>query len=179
MLINEVKRTEVIKFAAEAYMGMGGSPNGILVESAEWLHDCYEKTGDKLCLEAAVQIIYAYNELGMIYEDAKDVFDKIVTQARGENIDAYPEKVYSTQKLKLKKVQICEKLGKWPRSSQRLYSAEEVALDIIQRVEQKILGCQYYEKGSNRVAFELLVLEDNAYLLDLEKRKIYVFDKEK
>lgn len=131
MLLNEVKGIDVIKFAAEAYMGMGGSPTKLLVESAEWLFDCYVNNGDPLCLDAAVQITYAYVELGLIYDDAKEIFDKIMLHAGQESVNTYPQGIYASTKLKLKKSKICEVLGRWPRASQKQYSAEWVALDII------------------------------------------------
>ena len=179
MLRNEVKEKDIIKFAAEAYMIMGGDPATFLRESAEWLYDCYLKTEDRTSLEAAAQIIYAYKELGLIYVEAKEIFDKIVIRACEVGIDVSLDNIYSAKKLRLKKTSIREVLGRWPKASKNQRSADSVVREILDCVSHGVLGARHYERGTGRIAFQLLVLEERAYLLDLEKRTIYVLDKEK
>ena len=56
------------------------------------------------------------------------------------------------------------------------YSADWVVDDIIDRVKNQKLGCKYYKRGNVENAFEILVLEECSYLLDLEKSRIYTFE---
>lgn len=58
-----IQKTEVIKMAAEAYGITGGSPCELIRETVEWLTDCYRKTGDAVCGEAAYQTAKAYSEM--------------------------------------------------------------------------------------------------------------------
>lgn len=178
MLLKDVKERDVIKFALEAYMIMGGNPAAFLQKAAGWLHDCYLKTEDKTSLEAAVQIIYAYKEIGLFYEDAKEVFDKIIFGAEVAGMDVSLHNVYSTRKLKLKSTAIREVLGRWSKASKNQQGAAFVTQDIIDRVNNDVQGATFYGRKEDSVAFQLLVLEDAAYLLDFEKRIMYVLDKE-
>ncbi len=178
MLLKDVKERDVIKFALEAYMIMGGNPAAFLRKAAEWLHDCYLKTEDRTSLEAAVQIIYAYKEIGLLYEDAKEVFDKIIFSAEAAGMDVSLHNVYSTRKLKLQSTAVREALGRWSKASKNQQSAVSVTQDIIERVKNNVLGATFYARKPESVAFQLLVLEDAAYLLDFEKRIMYVLDKE-
>ncbi len=54
-IVNALEKPEVIKLAAEAYAVTGGAPEELILETVEWLNDCYSKTGDRICREAASQ----------------------------------------------------------------------------------------------------------------------------
>ena len=58
-----IQKPEVIKLAVEAYGIVGGSPEELIRETVEWLTDCYQKTGDVLCGEAASQTLKVYGEM--------------------------------------------------------------------------------------------------------------------
>lgn len=145
MKINDViTKPEVIKLAAEAYAVAGGSPEELILETVEWLTDCYGKTGDHLCWEAASQTAKAYSEM--------------------------------ERSLKPTYSQVGEALGRWPGSAKKEESFKWVLEDILYRVCQGVRGCSFYRKGQNGGIFELLVLEDSAWLMDMEKKRMYRFE---
>ena len=168
--------TTVIKFAAESYMGVGGNPVVLFTEAAEWLYSCYKKTGDEICLKASIQIIKAYMEMGLLYEAAKDIFDKILGEEGVIAIEAFPKRVYTQNLLKRKATHVREVLGYWPKAKNKNCNAEWITKDILKKVENREIGCFYYGKKEDIFSFELLVLKEEAYLLDLERKKIYVFE---
>lgn len=139
-----MKKPEVIKLAAEAYAVTGGSPEELILETVGWLTDCYSKTGDSLCREAASQTTKAYREM--------------------------------ERSLKPALAQVGEVLGRWPKSAVKEENVKWVAEDIVNRVNHGMQGCRFYRKGRNGGVFELLVLEDGAWLLDMEKKRIYKFE---
>lgn len=139
-----ITKPEVIKLAAEVYAVTGGSPEKLILETVEWLTDCYSKTGDSLCQEAASHTARAYGEM--------------------------------ERSLKLTLMQVGEALGRWPRSTAKEENVRWVAEDIVYRVSHGVQGCRFYRKGQNGGIFELLVLEEGAWLLDMEKKWIYKFE---
>lgn len=148
----------------------------MFTESAEWLYNCYEKTGDKICLKAAKQIVRTYMELGLVYESAKDIFEKILASAGTSFQKEFPKRIYAPNVLKRKETAIREALGFWPKANEHKNSADWVALDIYNKIVSCEYGCFYYGKRKQEVNFELLILEDDAYLMDIEKQRIYVFE---
>ena len=87
----------------------------------------------------------------------------------------FPRRRYSANVLKQKVVSVREVLGFW--SSKSLISADYVAEDIIEKLQSKEYGCYYYGKRENEISFELLILKEDAYLMDIEKQRIYLFEK--
>ena len=171
------KKTDFIKFAAESYMGVGGNPAELFAESADWLYDCYEKTGDAVCLEAAVQIVKVYMDLGFLYVERKLSFDRILSAAGMDVSDAFPTRMYPAHTIKRRKSSVREMLGFWPKASEEINDVEKTVDDILLKLKNIEYGCFYYGKRKNEIDFELLIVDERAYLMDLNKKKIYVFEK--
>jgi len=170
--------TEVIKFAVEAYMGVGGNPVMLLKETAEWLFDSYEKTGDGICLKAAKQIVYTYLSMGFLYEEGEAIFSRILKASSEAENTEFLDKLCSNNVLKLKPRQIREVLGRWKKSPEREYNADWIVSDILDKVKNHIYGCWYYRRNREDIVFELVVLEENTYLLDIEKKRVYTLERE-
>lgn len=178
MKLEQENSTEVIKFAVEAYMGVGGNPVMLLRETAEWLIDSYEKIGDYTCLKAARQIVYTYLSMGFLYEEGEAVFSRIFKASSETEDIELPDKLCSNNALKLKPKQIREALGRWKKSPKEEYNAEWIVGDILDKVKNHICGCWYYRRSREDIVFELVVLEENAYLLDIEKKRVYTLERE-
>lgn len=175
MKINTItENTDFIKFAAESYMGQGGDPVVLFTEATEWLYDCYEKTGDEICLQASVQLIKTYMELGLNYQKADSLFEKILNAAGTRGEERFPRSLVG-KSLGRSTEQIREVLGYWPKSGKQECNVNWVITDIQKRLEKQELGCYYYSRISGRTDFELLILKENSYLLDLAKKKVYQF----
>ncbi len=141
-----IQKPEIIKLAAEAYGITGGSPDKLIRETVEWLTDCYQKTGDVICGEAACQTAKAYSEM--------------------------------ERRLKPNVSQVGEALGRWPRSTAKEENVGWIIEDIVHRVKCGVHGCRFYRKGHEGPIFELLVLEEGAWLLDLERKRVYRFEEQ-
>ena len=179
MKLNETgQSTQTLKYAVEAYAIAGGSPAKLLQEAAEWLLDCYKKTADSNCIEAAGEIVKAYMEMG-IYDREETVFDEIMVCLGTTRREEFPGVLYRQNCLKPTFSQIREILGRWPKTKSKGEGVEWVVKDIMERVKNQKIGCQYYRRGASGAVFELLVLDNASYLMDLEKKKVYFFDIQK
>jgi len=177
MKLNETgKGTEIIKCAAQAYAITGGAPSKLLKEAAEWLLDCFRKTGDPDCIEAAGEITRAYMEMGLLDQD-EDVFDEILECLGTTREKQFPKALYCQNRLRVNASSVREVLGRWPKAGGAGDSVEWVVRDIVTRVKKGEVGCWQYRRGASGVVFELLVLEAGSYLMDMEKKKVYLFEK--
>ena len=174
-LADNKNETEIIKLAVEGYGITGHSPSRLLLEASEWLMDAYEKLGDKSYVEASQCIMQAYMELGLSYEKGKDLFDKILQERDISKQEIFPKNKYYECKIKATPSQIRSVLGRWAKSNGKEANAEWTAKDIADRVQNRRLGQQFYKKAGSETGFELIVLEEDAFLLDLEKKKIFTF----
>ncbi len=172
-----VPEISAIKFAVESYVNVGGNPKKLFTESVEWLYECYQNSSDVTCLEAAKRIVRAYIELGLIYNDSKELLDKILDGLGNSFKEEFPDGFYSQEAIKCKVLQIRELLGYWPGTREKQYNAEWIAKDIYNKVHNREYGCYFYGKRAGEMVFELLILEEDTYLLDLEKKRIYVFER--
>lgn len=174
-LNQDSNRSKIIMFAAQSYMGMGGNPVELFKESAEWLYDCYEKTGDEICLKAAVQIVKVYMEFGLAYKSGESLFQKILEAAGTTVEEEFPKRLYPSNVLKPKVSPIRDALGYWPKTSEDSMNVDEVVKDILEKLQKQEHGCYLYGKKRGEVGYELLILEENSYLVDFQKHKVFQF----
>lgn len=167
--------TEVIKLAVQLYADAGFSPIVLFQEVTEWLWDSYQKTEDKNCLETADRIVQAYMELGLPYDNMKDLFDQILKEKGTSRQERFPKAVYSINQLKATPSQIRGVLGRWPKSNGKEPNADWVVKDMVDRIQNHKVGRQCYRRGMSDKVFELIVLEESAFLLDLERNRIFTF----
>ncbi len=99
--------------------------------------------------------------------------DVMCAKAACQTAKAYSEMEH---RLKPNASQMGEALGRWPRSAVKEENIRWVIQDILYRVNYGIHGCKFYRKGRNGAVFELLVLKEGAWLLDLERKRIYRFE---
>lgn len=168
------KEGTVLRFAAESYMEAGGNPIVLLGESTEWLYDCYCKTGDAICIDAALQIIKTYMNLGLAYDARREIFDAVLNVAGTNRKTEFSSGSCSGNMLKKKFSDIREVLGYWPYAGEDMLNADEVAKDILEKVRSKQFGRYDYTRGRTKI-FQLLILTDSIFLLDLNKNKVYTF----
>ncbi len=99
--------------------------------------------------------------------------DAICGEAACQTAKAYSE---MERRLKPNASQVGEALGRWPRSAEKEKNVGWITEDIVHRVRHGIQGCRFYRKGHGSSIFELLVLKEGAWLLDLERKRIYRFE---
>ena len=175
--MKEMQEISAIKIAVESYTAVGGNPATLLKESAEWLFTHYEVSGDAFCLKAAVQLVRVYMELGLLYVAAQEVFDKILATAGTTYEEEFPKRICRQDSISCNVSKVRELLGYWPYTRGKIYNAQRVAESICEKVRKQEYGSYFYEKRENEIAFELLIVKENAYLMDIQKSKIYVFEK--
>jgi len=176
--MTDERNIAVIKLAAEAYMSEGHSPVKLLLEAAEWLWDCYQKTGDIHCVEAAKQVVCAYVELGLPHENQDASCSRIWDLLRASKKELIPEAFYPKYRLKVNRSQIRQALGPWPRTKSGEMTADDAVKDIIRKIEERTSGVQIYRTKRDEIVFQLVITEDGeAFLLNLQKRLIYTFER--
>lgn len=139
------------------------------MEAIKFAAEAYAVTGGA----PAVLLQEAIEWLLDCYNKTEDV---VCLEAVSQIRRAYEEMGFTHIKPSVSKVR--EVLGRWPKAAGKEESAGWTAEDIVNRVQNHIQGCQFYRKGKNGAVFELLVLEEGAWLLDLEKKRVYLFTRE-
>lgn len=177
-IMESIEAKEIIKLSAQGYAECGYSPIELLKEVAEWLEDCYEKTGDKKCLTTAQEVIKAYMELELPYEKIEKIFNQILQESQLEQHYSALRKKYCKTKGKLTYTKIREILGVWDKSVKGMV-VDKVVREIMEKVRGQKKGCYCYGGDGLSPLFELVVMEREAFLIDIEKKKIYFLEQEK
>ncbi len=125
----------------------------LFAETIEWLIDCYRETGEENYMEAVERIQWVCNTIS--------------------------DRVCLVQLIKVDKNEIRRVLRRWPKTSKKESDPDWVADDIMNRIVNQIKGRKYYQKGKNPQAFEVVISEKKAFLLDLERQVIYLFETKK
>lgn len=177
-IMESIEAKEIIKLSAQGYAECGYSPIELLKEAAEWLEDCYEKTGDRKCLAAAQEIIKACMELELPYEKIGKIFDLILQNSELNPYDLGLKKEYYKSKGKPTYTQIREIVGIWNKSIKKV-SVDKIVRNIIENIREQKKGCYCYGEEGTTPLFELIVVEREAFLIDIEKKKIFFWEQEK
>lgn len=183
-MYNEVE-VKAILIAVHNIESVGLNSKKVLLNSIKWLRCQYEITQEKSFLTKAVWHIYAYLELGYPYESGEVEFNKVLSYLQVDTNAVFPKKIWKYQKVLLTKANINQILGKWNPHFQSM-KVRMVILDIIDKVENKIIGNFIYhcgkilEQKDDNVLWEktfvLRITEDEAVLQDVNKSKYYIFD---
>lgn len=154
----------------------------ILLGSIRWLREYYERTHDEDFLVKAVWHIYAYLDIGFLYEDGKEEFTRILDYLHTNAGEMDPPMKNHYKKVRISKMQICKLLGSWNPKLQCMKIGEAVN-DIIEKVTYGKVGeYTYYcgkqiqeEKGEGlwEHTFRLYVREDESLFYDVRKNLYY------
>lgn len=183
MLYNSVE-VEAIKLSVKNLENKNISSKEVLLRSIVYLEKNYLLNEKKEYLEKAVWHIYAYLELGFTYDDGKELFEKIFDYMGIRIVDIFPDRQWNSEKVILNKTNIRNILGRWNPVLHSM-KIEDVVKDILVKVSNKEVGEHLYycgkiiENTHDRIlwehTFKLYVDLSEAFLLDVNKNKYYMF----
>lgn len=185
MLYNTVE-IEAIKLALKNLEHRGKQCRQILLASIRWLREYYERTGDEDYLKKAVWHIYAYLEMGFLYEDGKEAFMHILNSLHISLEELDPPWKNHHKKVKVSKMGINNLLGSWHPKLQCMKIGEAVN-DIIDKIDSRKIGeYTYYcgrlikeEKGEAiwEHTFRLYIREDENIFYDVRNNLYYELER--
>lgn len=164
------------------YRGLEIQPT--VKRSVEFLVMQYELLSEREYLEIALIEIAAYLEMGGIYKEEQELFDKVMAYMGLPKEVLFPVSAFSGQFLKPNKYQIRKLLGRWMPSRNNPMKIGEVVDDILDKIKDKKQGHYYYKyeektgtsrKSTGRYLYELVVAENECYFYDVKNNKYYRF----
>lgn len=166
---------EAIKFAAGSLQYRNISIKMTFLDSVNQLYNYYEKSKDKEYLEVASLHIQAYMEMGFLYEDGSDIFNKVLIELGTSREIRFPKRFYSSKKIKLNKSQIKSMIKKWPASPYQKMKINEVVMDIINKVAAQEMGIYYYKCAVTDDLYELVISKNETFFHDIGRGIFYTF----
>lgn len=177
-----------IKLGAGNVEQMGKNSKTVLIESIQWLKEQYERTEDNSYLEKAVWHIYAYMEMGYIYDDGQEKFDSVLYLLGKNREDLFPKNKWNQIRVPLSKTKINTILGKWNPKLQSMRVAEAVD-DIIRHTKNREEGTYLYHcgkviagEGDEKLwqnTFRLYINQEEAILHNVNQNRYYLLEQEK
>lgn len=179
---------EIIKMSSKNIGYYDISANEILLKCIRLLYEKYLSVQDKNLLMQALQFIYAYIELGFPVEEYREEFQQLTYELEIPFLNAFPEKIWKCNRIRLTKTQISDLLGRW---NPRLHSmkAAEAVKDIYDKVLFNTEGVFLYHSGRLLAqdeddalwekTFRLFIQSGEAILYDVNKNRYYIFERGK
>lgn len=166
---------EAIKMAAGSVQYRNLSVKRTIIGAAEQLCWYYENLKDKSYLETATLHMQAYLEMGFPYEEGAEVFDRILESLGTTREMQFPEKFYTSKKVKRSKSQVRSMMRNWSASPRQSMKIGEVVEDIIRKTEKKETGIFYYECAVTGDLYELVISEKEMFFHDIRRGIFYTF----
>lgn len=166
---------EAIKLAAGTVQYKNLSVKGTIINTVKQLQYYYEESQDTHYLEVATLHIQAYLEMGFPYEEADDIFNKILEKLGTTKELRFPKKFYVAKKIKVNKTQVRSMIGRWPASQNQDMKIDEVVEDIINKIKMKECGIYYYQCIAMKDIYELVISEEEMFFHDLRRGIFYTF----
>lgn len=177
MKINENQYyVEAIKLAAGSVQYKTLSVTDTLKSAISQLYEYYCYTKRENYLHVALLHIQAYMEMGFTYESGSDIFDKILSCLDTCKEEAFPQKFYTSKKVKVNKSQIKSMIRRWPASGKQNMRLDEVVEDIIHKVKSKKKGIFHYKCEVTRDIYELVINDEEMFFHDLVRGVFYTFE---
>ena len=167
---------EAIKLAAGSVQYKTMSVTDTLKCAICLLYEYYCYTRRENYLHVALLHIQAYMEMGFTYESGSDVFDKILNCLDTSKEEAFPQKYYSSKRVKVNKSQIKSMIRRWPASGNQTMRLDEVVEDIIHKVKSQEKGIFHYKCEVTKDIYELVINETEMFFHDLARGMFYTFE---
>ncbi len=147
----------------------------VLIQSINWLYEKYKITTDIRYIYKAIWHIFAYLELGFLYEDEKAIFLEIAKCVQKDPEEIFADYIGKYRVVPLKKSAIRKLLGRW---NPKLHSMkiEDAVNDIIEKVTQKELGEFLYHSGKVIVENDKDGLWEHTFWLFVKENEILFYD---
>lgn len=142
--------------------------------------ELFEHTGDSRYLRNALLHMQAFLEMGFVYEEFADLFDRILSEIGFDKEEVFPKRFYSVAKVKLVKGEVRKMIPRWSASKYHTLPINEVVNDIIEKVTKKREGHYYYHSNQNPQKkdddiYELVITNEECFFYDISRKKYYMF----
>lgn len=181
MLYNTVE-IAAIKLALQNMEHQEQKCKTVLLGSIRWLRETYERTRDEVFLKKAVWHIYAYLEMGFLYEYGKEEFTYVLSYLHTSADEMNPPWKNHYKKIRASKMQICKLLGSWNPKLHCMKIGDAVN-DIIEKINSGKVGEYTYHCGKQiqeergeglwEHTFRLYVREDENVFYDVRNNLYY------
>lgn len=166
---------EAIKLATGGVQYRGLAVSKTLVNAIKHLQGYYNGSRDIRYLEVALLYIQAYLEMGFDYDNAKEVFDRVLSEVGTTREAKFPKRFYVSRQVKINKTQVRSMIHRWPASPYQKLKINDVVIDIIDKVKNKKYGIFYYQCAVTQDMYELVINEKEIFFHDLRKGIFYSF----
>nr|WP_297932776.1 hypothetical protein [uncultured Blautia sp.] len=188
MFVSRNEEISAIKMAMSSLHYEGISIKATFFLCIERLLIYYDEFNDISYIKIAYRYILAYLQMGFIYSDYEDLFDKIAELLGTSRTQIILESGECGKKIKLNKYQIRKIIRRWSSSKYHTMTIDEVIEDIIFKVRNKLVGIYRYNSNKkpdisdedlSNDLYELIVTFEESYLRDVRRGKYYTFMEEK
>lgn len=170
------KYVEAIKLAAGSLQYRNISVKQTFCDAVSQLYWYYEKSGNKEYLRTATLHIQAYLEMGFDYDEAGELFNKILGVLETSRELMFPKKFYVSKKVRLNKTQVRSMIKKWPASSRQTMKIDEVISDIMKKITERENGIFHYKCAVTEDLYELVISEQEIFFHDVPRGVFYTFE---
>ena len=173
MINIETGQVIATKLAIESFIIVGGNPEEYIAEALFFLYNQYTNSDNEKCLNAIICLLLACREMGIILAPANSRLKEIFS------IINYSEEKFFGGGTVIGRImcnntsEIRSILGYWPQGVGEEWNGEKVAKDIREKLKSKIIGQHIYSKNEGRGMFILNIFPTVAYLINIEKKRIY------
>lgn len=140
----------------------------------------FQNSKDKKFLNLAVMHIIAYLEMGFVYDEHKEYFDKVFNLLQIDRESVLPQTLYAgNRSRKTSRNEIRNMIHRWSSSKYHTKTKEEVIEDIMEKVKNRKIGIYCYHSNQNPNSagmddiYELVINEVEIYLRDVRKNKFH------
>lgn len=176
-----VEELAAIKLALGTIQYSGGAIKKTFSLCIKKYLELYDDTSEELYLKNALLHMQAFLEMGFVYEEFSDLFEKILDKVGVTREEMFPKRYYHANKIKLVKGQVRSMIHRWSPSKYHTMTINEVVDDIIKKVRENQKGHYYYHSNNNPKGneddniYELVITEEETFFYDIVSKKYYVF----
>ncbi|WP_251393079.1 hypothetical protein [Mediterraneibacter agrestimuris] len=167
---------EAIKFAAGSLQYKDIPVKKTFCDTVTQLYHYYENNNDIRYLEVAALHIQAYLEMGFLYEEYEELFNRILLSLGTTREIQFPKRFYFAKRIKLNKSQVRMMIKRWPASPKQIMKINEVIEDIVEKVKAKESGIYYYQCAVTNDLYELVIGKNENFFHDVGRGKFYTFE---
>lgn len=135
-----------------------------------------ESLTDLSYIKAAAQYVLAYLQLGLSYQEHKELFDSVL-QTSGFSSEHIARLQASNPVIIANKQQIRSIIGRWPVSPHNSHTITSAIHDIICHVKNRDLGTYNYytakKDGTCTALYQLIISTDNILFHDVFMNRFY------
>lgn len=174
-------------YTLELLSHKGMTVRGTVHRSLIWLKEWYKQQGDLRYLDLALLEISALCQMGLAQEEDRALYGELCALAGTDMEKVMGSCAGLAKPVKVSRASIRSLIGKWMPNKNNSMTKSDVVEDIIDKLENQKEGQYYYnyEKSwlrnrqseeAKRDLYKLVINQEESFLLDLKKFRIYTFE---